>query len=613
MTLVTVAAVVRDLGVSAVVGGLLLVVTVVRGRAAERAAQVARIGAIAWVVAAAVFLLGSYVDIAQVGPSAPDFGAQIWSFVADIDLGRAYGLNVAAALVTSIAVTFVRAPSEAAWALVPVIYGLGVQAQTGHAAGATDHHLAVTALFLHIAASAVWLGLLLALVAVRRPLGDDAKAAVQRVSRMALWAAAALVASGAANAWLRVGAVTDLATTTYGRLLALKLVLMSGAIALAAWHRRTTLPRLTAADVRARFFRVLTWDAALLVAVAAIGGVLSRTAPTIPVELVADPTPAFLLTGYPLPPRPDALQWLVQWRLEILSACVLVALAVVYVRWVVRLRRRGDAWPWYRTVAFLVGIASLAWITQGAPAVYGMVTFSGHMVEHMLLVMAAPLPIVLAAPVTLALRALPARSDGTRGPREWLRVVVESRWMKLLANPVVAAVNFAGSLVAFYYTPVFEFALRNHAGHLWMLVHFTLAGYLFANALVGIDPGPRRPAYPLRMVLLFATMAFHAFFGVSLTSSEVLLAPRWYGLMGRDWGADAISDQQYGGAFAWGLGEFPVLILAIGVLFAWRGADTRAARRSDREAERTGDADLEKYNAMLNRFAQSDDVPPPKR
>ena len=104
-------------------------------------------------------------------------------------------------------------------------------------------------------------------------------------------------------------------------------------------------------------------------------------------------------------------------------------------------------------------------------------------------------------------------------------------------------------------------------------------------------------------------MAFHAFFGVSLTASEVLLAPRWYGLMGRDWGADAITDQQYGGSIAWGLGEFPVLVLAIGVLVAWRGADARTAKRQDREAVRTGDADLAEYNAMLGGLADSEAPP----
>lgn len=611
MTVVAISAVARDLSVAAVVGALVLMMAVVRGRAVERASLVARVGAVAWVVSSAVFLVWSYADIARVSVSDPDFGPQLWSFVGQIDLGKAYGLIVAAALVTSVAVTFARTPTEAAWAAVPVVYGIGVQSTTGHAAGAADHHLAVTSMFLHLLASAVWLGVIGVLAAVRTHVGADAKAAVSRVSRIALWAAAAIVASGAANAWLRVGSAGDLVSTTYGRLLTVKLVLMAGAIALAAWHRRRSLPRLTTADVRARFWRVLSVDVGLLVGVVTIAALLSRTAPTIPVTVVDGPTPAFLLTGYELPPRPDAVQWIAQWRLEILSALVIAALVVVYLTWVVRLRRRGDAWAWHRTASFLVGMGGIAWVTQGAPTVYGMVSFSGHMVEHMLLAMAFPLPIVWAAPITLALRALPARHDGTRGPREWIRTVVESRWMGFLANPVVAAVNFAGSLIVFYYSPLFEFALRNHVGHLWMIVHFTLAGYLFANALVGIDPGPSRPPYALRVVLLFATMAFHAFFGVSLTSSEVLLAPRWYGLMGRDWGADAITDQQAGGAFAWGLGEFPLLILAIGVLVMWRKADARTATRLDREAERTGDADLAAYNAMLGRRATNDDAPPP--
>ncbi len=613
MMLVTVAAVVRDLGVAAVVGGLLLVATVVRGAPAERAAQVARIGALVWIVGAGVFLVGSSVEISQMGPFDPDFGAQLWSFVADTDAGRAYGLNVLAAVATSMVVTLVRTPSGAAWGFAPVAYGLGLQAMVGYVTGAPGHHLAVTSLYVHLASSAVWLGLLIALVAARKRLGSDATSAAERVSRMALWAAAAIVASGAANAWLRVGSVTDLFTTTYGRILTVKLLLVSGAIALAAWHRRVTMPRLGSADGRHPLSRVLAWNLALLVAVAGIGGVLSRTTPAVPATVVPNPSPAFLLTGYPLPPRPDAIQWILQWRLEILSALVILALVVVYLRWVARLRRRGDDWPWPRTAGFVAGMAGLVWITQGAPAVYGVVTFSGHMIGHMLIAMAVPLPIVYAAPVTLALRALPGRTDGTRGPREWIRAIVESRWMRFLAHPVVAAVNFAVSLLVFYYSPLFEFTLRNPVGHLWMIVHFALVGYLFVNALVGIDPGPKRPAYPMRVLLLFATMAFHAFFGVSLTMSQVLLAPRWFGLMGRDWGADAITDQQYGGSLAWGLGEVPVIVLAIGVLVAWRRDDARTAKRKDREAVRTGNADLAEYNTMLGELAKSDDAPSPGR
>jgi putative copper resistance protein D len=327
--------------------------------------------------------------------------------------------------------------------------------------------------------------------------------------------------------------------------------------------------------------------------------VLSGTAPPAPTSALEDPTPAFQLTGYALPPAPTVVTWLTLWRLEIISAFALLAAAVTYVRWARRLARRDDHWPWYRTVLFLSGLALLTWITQGGPTIYGMVTFSGHMIEHMLLVMVAPILLVWGAPVTLALRALHSRSDGSRGPREWLRATVESRPLRFFAHPVVAAVNFSGSLVVFYFSPLFEFALTNHAGHLWMLAHFTAAGYFFVNALVGIDPGPTRPRHALRIVLLFATMAFHAFFGVAIMSSEVLLAPRWFGLMGRDWGPDALADQQFGGQLAWGIGELPVLLLAIGVMVAWRKADARESRRKDRQADRDDGEELRRYNEML--------------
>lgn len=178
--------------------------------------------------------------------------------------------------------------------------------------------------------------------------------------------------------------------------------------------------------------------------------------------------------------------------------------------------------------------------------------------------------------------------------------------MKFVSHPVVAAASFAAALILFYYSPVFEFTLRNHAGHLWMLFHFAIVGYLFVNALIGIDPGPSRPRFPMRIVLLFATMAAHAFFGVVLTTSQVLLAPTWFGLMGRTWGPDAITDQQYGGQLAWGMGELPVVVLAILVVTAWRQQDARETLRLDRKADRDQDADLRAYNEMLAKVSKED-------
>jgi putative copper resistance protein D len=177
--------------------------------------------------------------------------------------------------------------------------------------------------------------------------------------------------------------------------------------------------------------------------------------------------------------------------------------------------------------------------------------------------------------------------------------IVHSRYLGVLGHPLVAAAIFALSLIVFYYSPLFEWALEEHLGHQWMTAHFILTGYLFAQALVGIDPSPHNPPYPLRLMIVLATMAFHAFFGLSLIYGTGLLAPEWYGAMGREWGLSPLLDQQRGGELAWGLGEIPTLVLAIVVTYSWSKSDDRKNKRRDRQADRDGDKELNAYNDML--------------
>lgn len=132
-----------------------------------------------------------------------------------------------------------------------------------------------------------------------------------------------------------------------------------------------------------------------------------------------------------------------------------------------------------------------------------------------------------------------------------------------------------------------------------MIVHFLLSGYLFTLALIGVDPVPRRAAYPLRVIILLATMAAHAFFGVTVMSGTGLLAADWFGAMGRTWGEAPLIDQQSGGGIAWGIGEIPTLLIMLVVAVQWARSDEKEQRRRDRAAERSGDAELNAYNEML--------------
>ena len=544
---------------------------------------------------------------------APTFGQQIGEYVSSFDLGRAQLEVVVLAAVVAVLALVVGTPTGAAWATVLVIVALWQQGQTGHAAGTASHDVATSALFLHLVGAAVWIGALGALAVLARRLGRDVGPAAARYSVVAGWCLAAVGASGLVNAVIRVGGFDGLATR-YGVLVLVKALLLVVLGALGLAHRRAAIPLLTVADGAGwLFWRLVRVELAVMGAVSGVAVALASSAPPVPQTAAITRTPAVIVTGHPLPPEPTTMRWLTEWRWDVVLAALAVAGVVVYVRWAWRLHRRGDAWPASRTVSWVVGMALFFWTTSGGPAVYGHVLFSAHMVEHMVLATVIPIFLVLAAPVTLALRALPVRQtvvrgDVSRGPREWILVLVHSRWGQFFAHPLVAAANFAGSMIAFYYTGIFEWTLRSGVGHLAMALHFSLVGYLFVNALIGVDPGPTRPAYPQRLLLLFAAMGFHAFFGVSLMSGDVLLAADWFGLLGRPWGPSALADQQTGGGIAWGIGELPTLAVAIAVAVSWSRADDRVARRRDRKVDREGDVEMDEYNAMLAQRSHDDDA-----
>src|SRR5690625_6870714 len=107
-------------------------------------------------------------------------------------------------------------------------------------------------------------------------------------------------------------------------------------------------------------------------------------------------------------------------------------------------------------------------------------------------------------------------------------------------------------------------------------------------------------------MLLIATMAFLAFFGIAIISSNELFVADWFGLMGRPWGGTALEDQAVGGSVTWAIGEIPTLFLAILTVMSWAKSEERAARRYDRAAARDGDAELKAYNAMLAAEAQKE-------
>jgi putative copper resistance protein D len=74
--------------------------------------------------------------------------------------------------------------------------------------------------------------------------------------------------------------------------------------------------------------------------------------------------------------------------------------------------------------------------------------------------------------------------------------------------------------------------------------------------------------------------------------------------MGRTWGDDPLSDQAIGGAFAWGVGEIPTILITLYVVFQWSKSDDRERKRLDRASDRSGNQDLNDYNEMLRKLSE---------
>ncbi|MBL1112131.1 cytochrome c oxidase assembly protein [Streptomyces sp. 110] len=265
---------------------------------------------------------------------------------------------------------------------------------------------------------------------------------------------------------------------------------------------------------------------------------------------------------------------------------------------VVRLRRRGDAWPVGRVVSFVLGVLTIAVAMCTKLNDYGMVMFSVHMVQHMIISMVSPILLLLGAPVTLTLRALPAAGRGRKGPRELLVALLHSRYMRIITHPAFTIPLFIASLYALYFTSLFDFLMESKAGHIAMMVHFLAVGLVFFWPIMGVDPGPHRPGYVMRMLELFAGMPFHAFFGIALMmASEPMVGT--YKHPPASLGIDALSDQTWAGGIAWAFSEIPSVIVLVALVYQWYKSEQRQARRIDRTADRDGDQELAAYNAYL--------------
>lgn len=312
------------------------------------------------------------------------------------------------------------------------------------------------------------------------------------------------------------------------------------------------------------------------------------------------------LSPYDGPPPLTGSRFLTSWALDPTLVVSLVVVAGLYVWASSRLRRRGDAWPIGRDVAFVGGgLGTIALATMWWPGVYDDTLFWAHMVQHMTLSMLAPIFLALGAPVTLMLRTLPA------GGRRRLAGALRSLPAKILVNPLTGFVLLFGTPFVLYFTGLYAETLRNSLLHELLHVHFVFAGCIFFWPLIGVDPVPGRLAYPMRMIVLFVTLPAHAWLGITIMSDSTVIGGSFYRALARPWGPSLLHDQTIGGGLLWSTGDLVGILVLAALFIQWSRADSREASRVDRQLDRArqrhaDDNAWEAYNARLAALARHD-------
>lgn len=232
------------------------------------------------------------------------------------------------------------------------------------------------------------------------------------------------------------------------------------------------------------------------------------------------------------------------------------------------LRRRGRRWPRSRPVAFALGLLSVAFALETGVPLYATDVFTVHILQHLALMIAAPVGFALGAPVTLFMQT-------TARPRKVAVLrVLRSPVLRAATNPVVAGVLNYGVMFWFFLDHGIVLAMASAWRMDLVNLAFLVFGCLLWWPLVSVDYIGRRRYRPIvRLAIGIAGMPFDAILAISLLAgaARVSIAPKLYSL----------GSMHAGAAVFWIL----VMLLSGTALTVpireWMTSEDRQAHRSD--------------------------------
>lgn len=504
-----------------------------------------------WLVAAIIQCLLSISNIFALPVGEVLTSNVIRSVLTQTGIGKIY---LSQFIVLGIALLLASRISTAQQARNALLIALGanfIPALGGHSGLAKNHELAASTMAVHLLSLSIWVGTLIAMAMWFNKLVEGREVAMHRFSQLALFCYFAVVFSGAINAWLRLGGFSNILSSSYGQMVLAK-ILLSITIGYFAFLNRRVATQ-SAPEIRFPT-RLIIGEIILISATLGVAVILARTGfpiqdstylPSLAEQILQvivpeDLTFTLALTSF----KPDAL-WLI--------VCLLLCIA--YGRGV---RALQGQWPVKNTVAFVGAILLFTYATSGGLGVYSHITFSAHMIQHMMLALAIPILLVFARPLTMAKR-LQKENPEFLGPIDWYVWAHQSRFWILMTKPMnLVALSFV-SYVGIYFTPLFGWLMSGHWGHIAMQVYLLTYGYALMWRVIGID-GATDGVTKNQIFLLLISEPIHIIFGVSLLLSNKIIGESIYLIIDRPYLQDLAHDQKVGGVLSLVIGE---------VLIAW--------------------------------------------
>jgi putative membrane protein len=294
------------------------------------------------------------------------------------------------------------------------------------------------------------------------------------------------------------------------------------------------------------------------------------------------------------------------WSLHPPVIALLALAALAYGNGLKKLRRQeGEGSVRRRHVAaFYAGLAALAVALLSPLDPLAHTLFSGHMIQHLMLIsIAAPL-LVYGRPGLPLYLVLPDRA------RRWLGGVAANlrgakRVKTIVLSPVLVVALHAVALWVWHLPSAYQAALGNDALHIAEHLSFLATAILLWILIIG-PATERRLGYGPAVVVVLATSLQSGALGAILTFAGTELYPI-HRPGAAAWGLSPLEDQQLAGAIMW-IPQGMVYLAAMAVLLwlTFVDVEARMLRReaAQEDARLTGEEAAEREAAALTSGGQ---------